>query len=160
MKRSNCATAVDCEPPGMRLPEISTIRCRFSLSMAEGPELWRVRTTSLSPTEPVEEPTASFSSPSTEPRKRPSAWTTTSYWSSPALKVPTVWPATSVLSACWTPCTETPRSAARARSISRRTSGLPERTELSMSPSPGTVRALATSRSEYCDNLAMSGPCR
>src|ERR1039457_5508746 len=127
--------------------------------MEDGPVPGEMRTTSSRPTErSFCEGTVILARPSTPPRNCSWARTTTSYWSSPALKVEAVWPATRVLSACSISITLTPRSAARGRSISRRTSGLPLRSVVSVSTRPGLSLILASSAWEYSVSFRRSGP--
>ena len=86
------------------------------------------------------------------------ARTRTSYWSVPALKVDTFCPATKVFSVCAMSPMRTPRSPARARSITTRTSGFPVIKVESTSTTSGTVFSFASMSAEYFVNLSRSGP--
>ena len=116
-----------CEMPGAGLAEMVIWRWRLSRSIEPVPSLrsnvTRLRSCTSSPDwrcAPSPRP-----SDSGVRRNESCALRTTSYWSLAALNVVTSWPAISALTVCETSWTRTPRSAARWRSMSTRSSGRP-----------------------------------
>ena len=156
---SIAARMAACDPPCFTFPESVTCRCRLMRLMDDGPVPGTMRTTSSRPTpRPRFEGTVMRASSSALTRNSSAARTRTSYSSSPALNDEATCPATSVFSAISISITETPRSAARGRSISSRTSGFPLRSVVSVSTRLGMVFISASIFSEYCASLSRSGP--
>ena len=148
-----------CEPPGLTFAISVTCRCRFKRSIAEGPVPSSVCTRFDRFVHPTfDDCTKRFCKASGLVRACPVARTRTSYWSVPSLKVETFCPAMSTLRACAMSPTRTPRSAARARSICTRTSGLPTMSVESGSTTSGMVFIFARSCCEYSVSFCKSGP--
>ncbi len=128
-------------------------------SIALGPVPSLVLTTWSSVTVPsLVDGTTILFKPSMSLRNEFIALTRTSYCSVPALKVVASCPATKIFKACEISPTRTPKSAARTRSTTSWTSGLPLIKVESTSTASGTCFNLSTIFAEISSSLFKSGP--